>query len=87
MYASQTDSSKKQIVGQPAIPSESALLDVEQVASLLRCSTRHVYRLADVGRMPRSIKLGSLVRWRRGEVLDWIAAGCPKVRAVKGGAR
>jgi len=73
--------------GQDMPPVESALLDVEQVAALLRCSTRTVYRLADAGKMPRPVKLGSLVRWRRGEILDWIAEGCPAVRAVKGGQR
>lgn len=63
---------------------ESALLDVGQVASLLRCSQRHVYRLADAGRMPRPLKLGSLVRWRRDELLQWISDGCPRVRVTKG---
>lgn len=60
------------------------LLDVRAVAALLGgCSTRHVYRLADAGRMPRPVRLGSLVRWRRAEVLDWIAAGCPTVPPKK----
>jgi len=73
--------------GQEKPPAESALLDVEQVAALLRCSTRHVYRQADAGKMPRPLKLGSLVRWRRALILAWIAEGCPAVRAVKGGQR
>ena len=61
---------------QPKVP--AALLDVRAVSELLgNCSTRHVYRLADAGRMPRPIKLGSLVRWRRHELESWIAAGCP----------
>lgn len=60
---------------QKAIPAE--LLDVRTVAALLGCSSRHVYRLADGGRMPRPIKLGSLVRWRRAELRAWIDAGCP----------
>ena len=62
------------------------LLDVKAVASLLGgCSTRHVIRLADAGRMPRPIKLGALIRWRRAELEAWIAAGCPGQRL--GGAR
>jgi excisionase family DNA binding protein len=63
----------------------SAMIDVEGVAGLLDCSTRHVYRLADMGRMPRPVKLGALVRWSRATVLDWIAQGCPSCRS--GGAR
>jgi excisionase family DNA binding protein len=56
------------------------LLDVRAVAGVLGCSARHVYRLADAGRMPRPLKLGQLVRWRRGELLGWIADGCPAIR-------
>lgn len=63
------------------------LLDVQSLASLLDCSTRHCYRLADGGRMPRPLKLGALVRWRASEIREWIAAGCPSVRSMKGGAR
>ena len=56
----------------------AALLDVGAVASLLSCSVRHVYRLADSGRMPRPVKLGALVRWPRAVVEGWIADGCPR---------
>ncbi len=66
---------------------QAALLDVEAVAELLDCSTRHVYRLADAGRLPRPVKLGALVRWPRTDLNDWLAAGCPSVRTVKGGRR
>lgn len=60
----------------PVVAAE--LLDVNDVALLLGgCSTRHVYRLADAGRMPRPLRLGSLVRWRRTELAAWIASGCP----------
>lgn len=59
---------------------DAALMDVGAVASLLACSPRHVYRLSDAGRMPRPLKLGALVRWRRAAVLDWINADCPEVR-------
>lgn len=65
----------------------SGLLDVSEVASLLHCSKRHVYRLSDAGRMPAPVRLGALVRWRRAEVLDWIAAGCPSVRTARGAGR
>lgn len=61
----------------------AALLDVRQVAATLGCSVRHVYRLADSQRMPRPVRLGALVRWRRDELTDWVNAGCPSTR--KGG--
>jgi excisionase family DNA binding protein len=63
------------------------LLDVKSLATKLDCSTRHIYRLADAGRMPRPLKLGALVRWRAGDIHEWLDAGCPSVRTAKGGAR
>jgi len=63
------------------------LLDVKSVAALLGCSGRHIYRLSDCGKMPRPLKVGSLIRWRRVDVLDWIAAGCPAVRSARGVSR
>lgn len=39
------------------------LLDVGEVAELLGCSARHVYRLADAGRMPAPVRVGALIRW------------------------
>jgi len=61
----------------------AALLDVRAVAAMLDCSQRHVYRLADAGRLPRPIKLGALIRWRRAELQNWLDAGCPS--CSKGG--
>lgn len=59
------------------------LLDVQDVAAMLRCSARHVYRLADSAQMPRPYKLGTLVRWSRAAIEEWIAGGCKSVRAPK----
>jgi excisionase family DNA binding protein len=64
---------------------EPALLDVRAVARMLDCSWRHIYRMADSGRLPRPIRLGSLVRWRKSDLDQWLAEGCPSVR--KGGAK
>ena len=43
-------------------------------------------RLADGGRMPRPVRLGGLVRWRRAELQAWIDAGCPSTHPTKGAA-
>jgi predicted DNA-binding transcriptional regulator AlpA len=69
-------------------PNELAqMLDVAAVALMLGVSGRHVFRLADAGRMPRPIKLGGAVRWSRMAILDWIANGCPSIDSRQGGAR
>lgn len=66
---------------------QAELLDISQVATLLNCSKRTVYRLSDAGQMPRPLKLGALVRWRTSDISQWITDGCPKCRGAKGGGR
>jgi len=63
---------------------ESArLLTVEAVAAMLAVSSRHIYRLADSGKMPRPVKLGGSNRWDREVIENWIRDGCPPVRHVR----
>lgn len=64
----------------PALP-PAALLDVQAVAAMLNCSPQHARRLADAGRMPRPLRLGTLCRWRRADLDSWLAAGCPSCRS------
>ena len=71
--------------GEPAPAQLAGMLNVGDVAKMLRCSARTVYRLADAGSMPRPVKLGALARWNRAAIESWIAAGCPSCR--KGGSR
>ncbi|MCD0459213.1 helix-turn-helix transcriptional regulator [Roseiconus lacunae] len=66
---------------------QRAMMSVDDVADELNCSARHVRRLADSGRMPRPIKLGTLVRWPRAAIEQWIGDGCPNVRNVNRGGR
>jgi excisionase family DNA binding protein len=56
------------------------LIDVVEVGQLLNCSPRHVYRMSDAGKMPPARRLGTLVRWVRGELETWIAGGCKPVQ-------
>ncbi|MDC3223571.1 helix-turn-helix domain-containing protein [Mariniblastus sp.] len=60
------------------------LLDVETVSKMLGVSSRHVYRLCDVGKMPPPMKLGGAVRWDRQTITDWIDSGCPHVATQRG---
>lgn len=55
----------------------AALLDVQSVADLLDCSPRHIFRLAERQQIPEPVRLGRMVRWRRGEIQRWIENGCP----------
>lgn len=55
------------------------LLTVDQVAALLVVSRATVYRLRNKGQLPSPVQFGTSVRWRRQELVSWIAAGCPSV--------
>ena len=69
----------ERIDGRDTGPGEaSVMLTVDDLAAMLRCSSRSVYRLTDAGRLPRPVKLGGLVRWRREAVENWITRGCPR---------
>ena len=64
-----------------------ALIDMDQVATLLGVSARTVRRMADSGAMPRPRRLNTLIRWSRLEIEAWVKAGCPSCRPSKWGAR
>ncbi len=53
------------------------MLSTKDVAELMQCSDRHVTNLRNEGRMPPPVKLGTLVRWPRRTIEQWIADGCP----------
>ena len=83
MYKSNLRVPKKDRLGAPNGVVE--LLDVQQVSSLINASPRSIYRLVDACKMPRPVRLGALVRWRRLDLADWIDAGCPSIE--EGGQR
>jgi len=55
----------------------AVLLTAADVAGLLAITVRHVRALDASGRLPRPIRLGRAVRWRRDELLRWLDAGAP----------
>lgn len=57
------------------------LLNAKQTAAFLNIGQTAFYELRQKSLIPEPIKLGKRNMWRRTELSDWIAAGCPK-RAV-----
>jgi len=55
----------------------AVLLTAADVARLLAVTVRHVRALDSSGRLPRPVRLGRAVRWRRDELLAWLDAGAP----------
>jgi len=41
---------------------------------------RSWWRYVSAGKAPAPVRLGGVVRWRKSELAEWIAAGCPRVR-------
>lgn len=56
------------------------LIPAAEVTRLLDVSRRALWRLKASGRLPRPLRIGRSVRWRREEIRLWIAAGCPDPR-------
>ena len=62
---------------------DAAMLTVHDVARMLNCSARTVYRLTDAGKIPRPVKLNALVRWGREDIENWINQGCPRAKDME----
>lgn len=60
------------------------LIDARRTAEKLGCSWRTVLRLADAGKIPFGVKLGSLRRWNEADLDTFIANGCKPLK-TKGG--
>lgn len=69
------------------VESSRRLIDCHEVARRLGCSWRTVYRLADTGRIPWGLKLGSLRRWDAAEIDAFIASGCRPLSETEGRSR
>lgn len=73
----------------PAIVPE--LLTTKQSADLAGCGERTWWAWSRSGLAPRPLQIGHgtrpAVRYRRSEILAWIAAGCPRVDGKGGSGR
>ncbi|QJW92574.1 helix-turn-helix transcriptional regulator [Frigoriglobus tundricola] len=64
--------------GPAADPGEGLLIDIGQLAGLLRRSVGALERDQAAGRLPAPVYVGGSRRWRRAEIVAWVAAGCPR---------
>jgi predicted DNA-binding transcriptional regulator AlpA len=56
------------------------MLNAEEAAEVAGVAKRSWWRYVSSGKAPAPVRLGGSVRWRRSELAEWIAAGCPRVR-------
>jgi excisionase family DNA binding protein len=59
---------------------DASTYTVPDLARLLQCSERHVWRMIDMGRIPGVMRIGRLVRIARTVADAWIADGAPAQR-------
>ena len=57
-----------------------SMFDVPSLAMRWNVSEKSVLRMKDAGRIPRPVKLLSLLRWPVAVIEQWEADGCPNVR-------
>ena len=56
---------------------QALVVSAKVLAKLLGVSIRQVWRLNSAGKLPKHIRLGGSVRWRRDEIMAFIEAGAP----------
>lgn len=63
----------------PSLREPALLLPARQAAALCGVSTATWWRWDASGRIPAPVRLSAgCVRWRRAELAEWTAAGCPE---------
>jgi excisionase family DNA binding protein len=58
------------------------VITVEELAELMQTSVRSIWRWNSQHSIPKPLRIGGSVRWRRDEVLKWIEQGCPAVNQM-----
>lgn len=53
------------------------LISASELAAILKCSTRTIWRMDSAGRLPPPIRFGGQVRWRYQDIVHWIDQNCP----------
>ena len=80
-----TDSESKTEETPPAAAEQKppVFLTADEVAAVLRCSARAVYRMADTGRILPPCRFGRILRWNAAAFEAWVASGCPALRSSR----
>ena len=58
------------------------MMTADEIATCLGISSRTVWRLKAKGDLPKSVKIGRAVRWRKSDILAWIEQGCPSSDSI-----
>ncbi len=67
----------------PTAGDDTGTFDIQDVARMLKISTRSVRRLIDEGAITPPMRVGRLIRWPKRRIIEWIVAGCPAIVATE----
>lgn len=56
---------------------EATLINAKQLAEMLSISERHLWRMRAAGKLPKTVKIGSCVRWLLSDIEMFLNMGCP----------
>jgi predicted DNA-binding transcriptional regulator AlpA len=70
-------SSEADTTGLRGSESSKLLLRAAEVGALMGASERWIWDKASAGKLPKPLRIGRFVRWRRRDIEAWIEAGCP----------
>ena len=62
---------------------ERLALTAREVGQLLGCSERHIRRMRSAGKLPRPVKIGGAVRYKRNDIEKWLELGCPDLKTFE----
>ena len=60
--------------GAATLPAAPSMMTADDIAAFLQVSTRTVWRLTSSRSLPKPLRIGRTVRWRRSDIEDWIAS-------------
>jgi predicted DNA-binding transcriptional regulator AlpA len=70
-------SDKAQAKPMTEVEFQQLLISGEVLAKMLSISKRQIWRLRSAGKLPKPIHIGGSLRWRKAEIVAWIAEGAP----------
>jgi prophage regulatory protein len=53
------------------------MVSPEELSTILGVSKRTLWRLVSAKLLPKPLRIGGSVRWRRDQIQQWIEQGCP----------
>ena len=57
------------------------LVTANEIAEMVGVSSRTIWRWDSSGKVPKPIRIGKAVRWRRQDIDEWVKDGCPPRQA------